>query len=199
MLKKEDSLDILSPYLPIISEVITDAITEFNRDPLKLFYCNRTKSSAINDLIVSKALVKFYNTKGIRIRKKRGCTYFFIKDKFLLRFKKFDRHLRTSNIPTHQSNQFLGQQTLFDELPATVTNVFAGYTWNASQGAQSGIYLTCPAGNSNQWTYSFGSTSPVAEIIPITIKSPTPPNPNSPRKRIRATKGLKENERNTEK
>jgi hypothetical protein len=193
LLEKDDSLTILKPLLPGISQAISEAITEFNRDPLKIFYSNRTRASAINDLIVSKALMKFFNTKEIRIKQSRGCTYFFIKDKFLLRFKKFNRNLRTNNIPTHQSNKFLHQQTLFDELP-TPTNLFAGYTWDNLTGNYSDIYLTCPTGSTNEWSHWLVSEG--AEIIPLTLKLPTPPD--SPKKRVRA-KGLKENAGNTEK
>lgn len=189
--KKESSLAVLKPYIPMISQAINEAISEFDRDPLKLFYCRRTRSSAINDLITHKAMAKFFNNPGVRVRTRSGCTYFIIRDRFLLRFKKLNKNLQTSNIPTNQSNLFLQQDSLFEELPDPMTNIFAGYTWDTANNNLSGIYLTCPLGKTNEWAYPVSLT--VAEIIPITIKSPTPPNLPA-KKRARAARGLNENE-----
>lgn len=193
LLEKDDSLPVLNPYLPTISQAINEAITEFNRDPLRIFYGNRTRSSAINDLMTNKALMKFYNNKDIRIKRRRGCTYFIIKDKFLLRFKKLNNNLHASNVPTKQSDKFIYQQSLFDELPAP-TNIFAGYTWDTSAGNCSGIYLTCPTGDTNEWSCPLSSSE--AEVI--SFKSPTQTDLPT-KKHARAAKGLKENARNTEK
>lgn len=195
MSTKEESFAILDPYIPIITEVIRNAVDEFSKDPKKLIYCNRTKACIINDLIIKNSLENLYSVDGIRFRQCRGNTYIIIRDKFILRFKKLDKNLRTSNAPTNQSNKYIYQESLFSDLPDPVTNIFAGYTWNNSQSSYSGIYLTCPLGRNLEWSHDLSPAPAIAEIIPIiNIKNPDPSSPST-RKRVKPKK-QKESDKN---
>ena len=192
IINKSEAVDLLKPFLPRIHNVVIRAIGDFQSDTSRAFFCSRTKSSMINDLMIKNLLIEFTNTDGIRFISKHGCTYIIIRDRFAMRFKKFNKKLATSNIRTKQSNDFLNQRSRqfeldFPIMPPTLTNVFAGYTWNQNSSTASGIFITCPNGNKNEWGLElFAEQVPVAEVIPF--------NSEGRRKPVKPKEGNKHHE-----
>ena len=167
----ENVEQVISPYLEPLYKSIEQGIKDYQNNPDKVFFCPRTRSSGINDLIIKNAFLELAPLDGIRIIPKHGSHYLIIRDKFILKFKKFDNKLRSSNIPTCQSIYFTSQRShqLKLDLPEIpMTNILAGYQWDRENGTVSGIHITCPNGKLNRWQLElFPQQISIAEVVPI--------------------------------
>jgi len=87
------------------------------------------------------------------VRYRYGSLRLLIEDKFQLTFKKVDRNLKTSYIPTNRQVKFYNHahfgETEFPDMPEDVTNIYAGYLWEPLDNSR--IYLVCPDGNRILW------------------------------------------------
>ncbi|WP_027365054.1 hypothetical protein [Desulfotruncus alcoholivorax] len=172
---ENEAKQILAPYIPSITKCIEAAVQEYLLNVRRIQFSKRTRASIINDLIIDYAFKYLQNEPGIRWSFKRNCFYFFIQDKFKLKFKMFDKNLKTRNIPTQQVLKFINQQENFlnfPDLPPAVTNIFAGYRWNYLQTEHEGFFITCPDGSSNLWVIELISEkSAISELIPINAQT----------------------------
>jgi len=175
---------ILEPYMPKITKTIKQAVSEFKSDPRQLFYCNRTKACMVSDLINKYVQIELSGIDGVRFSKKYGCNYVIIKDQLTIKFKKMDKNLQTSNIPTQQVERFVCQRSLWtdNEMPPPVTNIFAGYTWDSLHNDCTGIFITCPQGKTNKWYLELGLGN-VAEVLPFRSSDDAEPKPRRARAR----------------
>lgn len=117
----------------------------------------------------------------IRPINKRGRTLFIFNDKLQFSIKKFDGRLRTSNAPTQQAKAFKAQLPLDVDMPAELTNIFAGYKYDAAETNYE-IYITCPNDEQNFWVWKISGTeirdffsnpsADINEIGTVSLKKP---------------------------
>lgn len=170
---------ILEPIMPKILECINSAIRDYKKIDIfyRTKYLKRTRANIINDYMLHNAQELLLDIPGIRWGRRGNSFYFLIQDKFKLKFKMFDKNLRSKNIPTRQSLAFVNQQDglLFPDLPDPVTNIIAGYKWNPLQTDHNGIYIVCPHGFINAWVLELTSEKAAPqEVIPQVIPLHTP-------------------------
>lgn len=161
----------LEGFLTGIWRSVANAVERFERLPSddKLDYSRRTMASIINDFMVSNARKEFPEGSDVRWYDRRGQFLLCIKGKYRIKFKKLDRGLRPSNIPTMQALEFLHQgmlpsrghiQLLLPGMPPPMTNLVAGYRWSAV-GEKPDIFMVCPNGSDNAWEHKLeGPPSP---------------------------------------
>lgn len=153
----DDVANFLAPFLNDIWDCVAAAIKEYHAltPAQKAIYRPRTRASIIHDNIVHNVTKRLAEVPGILFMNRKGRFSILIEDKFEMRFKKFDRHMRTSNIPTRQTWDFIHQvqslQSVMLDLPDPLVNLNAGYQWNALQTDIQGVFIVCPNGHRNDW------------------------------------------------
>jgi len=113
----------------------------------------RSRASFINDWMCHRAKEEFKDEPNMRIVEKRGYLRLIIGGIYQVRLKKLDKKMRPSHIPTQTVMAFMRQlQATLPNMPESVTNLYAGYQWNATETAQKGVYIVCPNGlYHNEW------------------------------------------------
>ena len=175
MTGREEAEQVLAPHLDRIRQCINGAVNEYKsilNPSLQTKFSTRTRASGINDLMRFNVMKQFDGVVGARCTVKRGQFRLYIGNHFSIRFKKFDRRLRTSNIPTGQALRFENQkpdQLHFDlpGAPPPTTNLFAGYRFNLLQTAVDGLFIVCPNGGRNEWVLEVTQPMRTAEVVPI--------------------------------
>jgi hypothetical protein len=127
---------------------------------------SRTRAAFLHDRILVHIRRQFDGEKGVSfVRGRGGLTLLALQHRFLIRFKKLRRDLRTSNIPTQQSLAFARQQTL-PGIPA-LTHLNAGYVLNRMQTNIESTHITCPNGKQVAWALPMGGNeAAVVEFAP---------------------------------
>lgn len=175
MNEKEEALAYLKPYLEQIRVWVAEADSAYkNLDPnIRRVHSPRTRSSNISDYIkdfVYQTIIDRENELHIKPRYRYGSLRLLIEDKFQLTFKKIDRNLKPSYIPTNRQARFYDHdhsgQCEFPSMPEEVTNLYAGYQWEPLDS--SSIYLVCPNGNRILWYVALvePQAQPIREAIP---------------------------------
>ncbi len=164
---RERAQQELVPYRDRIVACLRSAITDFLREsgPQLAFIRKGTQANLLRDYIVRNIRAEFPDgIDGIRHSERHGLFLLQIGHHYALRFKKLDRRLRSRNIPTQLSLDFLLQQplTLFPELDA-VTHLNVGYQHGLTL-ATSTYWITCPNGDRLEWKFSI---SPELVELPV--------------------------------
>lgn len=181
----------LAIYRERLSRCVQDAIAEFIRRFGDELYRWRPTSQAnvVRDYIVDNVKREFPDgVDGIRHHQRRGLFLLYIRDEYVLRFKKLGRGRRTMNIPTQLALDFLAQQPLqlFPGLaPALHLNV--GYEPKVTLAAST-VWITCPDRHGVEWEWQISDEADVAEL-PIST-SPARPLPAPMRKPLARPRGL---------
>ena len=168
--KKTEALPRLAPYLVKIRECVANAEKEYKSldASVRRVHSPRTRSSNISDYIRDFVYKNLIVDPNIRASNRYGSIRLLIEDQFQLTFKKLDRNLRPSYIPTSRQGDFYSQlnhQLEFDNMPEEVTNVIAGYQWQPLDGSR--IYLVCPDGIDILWFIEL--IEPAKEAVKETI------------------------------
>jgi hypothetical protein len=170
----------LEPYVRRLRECVRTAIGTFQADfgPRLYKMALGTQASLIRDYIVDEIKREFDGEPGVSHKTSHGLFLLNIDNRYLLRFKKFDRRLRTRNIPTQLSLDFLLQQPLsLPGMPDAATHLNVGYKPGMTL-ATSTIWITRPDGGMLDWSWEI--TEP-AQPIPF----PAEDSPRRPRVRPR--------------
>jgi hypothetical protein len=135
----------------VIYQCIIAAINEYRTQyaGLRQKHSARTEASIIHDLIVNNIKNNFKDDHNTYCVTKRNLFLLGINNgAVIVRFKKMDKHLKVSNIPTQQSFDFNNQQFY---LFGPSININAGYVPN---GLELDVYFACPENNNkNSWSW----------------------------------------------
>jgi hypothetical protein len=176
---KESVQSDLEPYVTRLTGCVIDAIREYQEEQAAARHKMRlvTEANLLRDYIVNRIKTEFpHGEDGITHHEKGGLFLLNIKNCYYLRVKKFNRKHRTSNSPTQLSLDFLWQVplTLFPELPEA-PHLNIGYRPGITL-AESTVWITCPAGHSNDWTWELTETAePVQLEIPLSAPAARKP------------------------
>ena len=163
-ISKEESEELLKPYLPKLLSCILDGWDAAQKIPDRRKLEKSTKSGIVRDYIVDNIKETFDPITGaipIQIN-----DYFFLRiDKFHIRFKKFDINRLPRNYPTKQAVA-LEKQLL--ELPDVDGQIYlnAGYIPNEFETKILGVFVTCQIGKSNAWEIALGGVENGFVILP---------------------------------
>lgn len=143
----------LEPHLCAIAECIYSAFSEFESGHgSEADWSPRTRASMMHDLMVKHVKRRFDGAPSVRWFTRRGLFHLEIDGSFWLRFKKLDRNMRSSSIPTLQALSFLNVLQLeLPGMPSPVSRLTAGYVLNPLRTAIEGAYVTCPLGSEIGW------------------------------------------------
>lgn len=160
LITKEQAQPILEPHLEKIRRSITDAIDTYNTEyaHLRHRHSARTDANTCRDLIIDNIKREFDDVQGVRWSEKGGLFLLTIDGLVVLKFKKFNTRLLSSNIPTRQTQLLLSQ-----ELPGMPPNglLHVGYLLDPLSSRLEGIYITCRVGSHNEWSMDISSATEV--------------------------------------
>lgn len=157
MLTQEEVSQIGGAYFGRIASVIEGAFDDFQRSLDSISAAGiltdlriRTSASFVHDMISSRSKLEFSNEPTVKVGEFNGIFGLVIDSRLFIRFKKLNSELKTSNIPTQQSQGFIKQQF---ELPGLgrLTLLTAGYLLSPTGTAIRNIYLTCRRENEIIW------------------------------------------------
>lgn len=185
VLSLDEADSLLQPYLPMVVKCIETPIREWKalceREPLfALSLDSRARANVINSHVVKAVEKKFSKVKGVHLTRDHGFLVLIIKDKIVVRFKKLDAKLRSSNIMTNQQQKLYYQRDI-PGLPPGATVVIAGYRLDATGMLLSDVHVVCPIGRRNKWAI------PVLEGAEQTIRLPAASAP--PRRVVVSPRG----------
>jgi hypothetical protein len=170
-LTSSEAQEVLSPFLGDIYGCVSDGWAAWLKlgeaaPELKAPMRARARASFVFDHIVDSAKRRFADDPRVRWTEKKGLFRLIFKGGVILRFKKFDRYLRTSGIATKQLLQYRLQGSL-DLGEFTLVNLIGGYRLKDHQMEIQDILLTCPNGSHNEWSLEIPSEE-LPEIQNIT-------------------------------
>lgn len=147
---------VLAPFLGDIYGCVSDGwaawvklgeVAPKLRAPMRA----RARASFVFDHIVDSAKRRFADDPRVRCTENKGLFRLIFESGVVLRFKKFDRYLRTSGIPTRQHLQYMLQYSL-DLGKFKLVHLVGGYRLTDHQMEIQDILLTCPNGSRNLWS-----------------------------------------------
>jgi len=101
---KNDAISILKPFFSDFRQCVesgfSTCLTEYK--PYTHLYARRTKASLVYDHIIDEARKTFADKNNINIIETNGLFLIDVGGEILIRFKKFNTDLRSSNFPTKQ-------------------------------------------------------------------------------------------------
>lgn len=159
----EEASAILEPHY---SNIVSSIVNGFD-DYLKIndfasglvggpiTYEGRTKGSLIHDHIKQHISTKYGESTLIEAKKWNNIFALKVKDDFLIRFKKLDKHKKIANYQTVQHIKFMAQ-SLIEGFPDEPTFLFAGYIPDRTWTIIKGVYIACWNGNSIEWFDEIG-------------------------------------------
>ncbi len=150
-------------------------------------HSSRCRANIIYDHVVYHAKRLLSGVPGVEFLESRGLLLVRVQGALLLRFKKLNSALRSSNIPTLQVIAYLEQLELPGMPPAAI-RLQAGYLLNGLQTAIQGVYVTCPSGSEIAWHWEI----PAAEAaLPDSLPLVDQPEAN-PIRRVRAKRASRQ-------
>lgn len=188
VLALDEARPLLTPFFERLSYCVTSAIAHYNGLPAeeRVYHKKRTRANIINDQMVRYAREAFADDPNVRFIERNSHTRLVIADRFEVRLKKLDEHLRSRNVPTQQAMAFLYQ--LQPVLPGfePLTNIIVGYRWNLLQTEITGVYIVCPLGDNNEWVIEI-ATQPQPVSVPDFLGK-SQPDAEKPTRRVVAKK-----------
>lgn len=167
-----EARQLLSPHLKKISACIEEgwkrwrALVDGDAE-LGLILSNRSRASIVHDCIRHEAKMAFYKDDDVHVSEKRGVTLLTFSDKIVLRFKKFrDERMRTSGIPTQQSQDYAAQT-----LPGMeeLTHLVAGYLPDDTGIGLHLAAITCSLDNDQLWVLDLDLGFEAVPAIPVPL------------------------------
>jgi hypothetical protein len=162
----------LEPYIARLRRCVKDGISQFQADYGPRLYKIQlgTQAGLVRDYIVEEIKTEFDGEAGVSYSTTRNLFLLNVGNRYFLRFKKLDRRLRTRNIPTQLSLDFLLQQPLsLPGMPDPATHLNVGYKPGLTL-ATSTVWVTCPDGPALEWQWEI---SEKGEPIQFPIPSAT--------------------------
>lgn len=182
----------LDRYHDRLARCVQVAIGQFiadNGDRL-FFWRPGSVANVVRDYIVREIKREFPDgVDGIRHQERRGLFLLFIRDAYVLRFKKLGRGRRTMNQPTQLALAFVAQEPLglFPDL-APVLHLNVGYHAPTTL-ASSTVWITCPDGDALEWEWQISEDADTVRIPVAATSQPTPAAIRRPRARPKRVPG----------
>jgi len=149
----DDAKRLLGPHLSTLKSCVDAGIEKFNVDhgSNRHYLSPHSRANIIRDLIIYHVRIAFESKDGVTIMERGRLFLLNIGGEVLLRFKKMNERMLTSNIPTQQAQNFSRQQLSFGFLhPLTSINV--GYIPNDVYTRPQRVIIACPSDmSSNHW------------------------------------------------
>jgi hypothetical protein len=125
----------------------------------------------IHDRTVSRLEVAEINgdCPGLRLRNKQGLKVAIIEDKLILKFKKLDAGLRSSNIQTRQTVEFDNQAQLIVSDGGRMTNATSGYVLDAETKLPVNWLVVCWSGDDKKWVVNLCDETKTAEGLIVNV------------------------------
>jgi hypothetical protein len=165
---------ILSAYFPVIASSAKEGFADY-LDMIRytcqeknrlISFNSRTKATLIHNLITERIAENFKSKRIVKAKECNRIFGLFFKDRFFLRFKKFNSRLAPSVSPTRQTIRYEGQQCTIPGFPKQVTLLYVGYTFNSTMTGIGNIYISCRVKGSPKWMIDFSKhLSPGAKEI----------------------------------
>ena len=197
--------DILTPHIPILHACFKAAWESWERfgavlPELRYVLTPRTRAGFVNDHICQEVKVRFAGVPNARVEEVSGLVLLTLHDlsteepALIMRFKKLNRELLSSNIPTAQQIEF-SRQLRLPGFPS-VTRLTAGYQLDMLQSAIQDLWVTCAVQNNVLWAIPIldeeagGVEIQIEELLPNSGQVPTGPRvrPINVQKREEETK-----------
>jgi hypothetical protein len=149
---REKAREMVNRYGGVFKQCFESAFNnwiERHRDELSI-HRGRTRSSFVWDCVVEQLRSSLALDGKFRFIDTRGTTYIVYDQCLLMKVKKLDRGLKTSNLPTFTSERFNHQMDL--GFGQDWTHVYLGYVPDDLNTRIEQIHLTCPNGNKLAWS-----------------------------------------------
>jgi hypothetical protein len=164
----------LAPYADRLFRCIQDAVRGYLGEHgwLAYRYSRRTEASIIHDYMVARVKSEFDGEPGVTWVQRRGLFLLIVGNSYLIKLKKHDRRLRTHNISTQLSFDFLSQRQLeLPGMPPAATNLHLGYQPGVTL-ASSTYWITCRDGSYIEWAWPLDDFAPT--VLPVEHVAPAP-------------------------
>lgn len=173
ILSLEEAEKLFEPYKQLLSEAIQEGWDEWERfyKPKHHVLRPRARASIVYDEIVHSVAQKFAGLPGVEFKPHRSSFLLYIGDRIIVRFKKFGKNGRCSNIRTRQQFLFAMQVQLPGMEKGTMFN--AGYVLNDLQNTVQRKAIVCTFGDSVLYSIDL-----VGEAAPVIVFEPTPSTPS---------------------
>lgn len=173
---KEQAKTILGPYISRIQEAVKRAIKDYYLSgqyaKVRYIHSPRTAACLCHDHIKAEIKREFESTHGVSYSEKRGSFTLNVQGAAVLRFKKFNKNLMSSNIKTKQVTAYLLQQPMQLELDGLPPDglLHVGYIMNRLGTDIEKIYVTYRYANVNIWEWDTSEETLVQPVInfPVT-------------------------------
>jgi len=151
-----DETTELHPYLDELSGCIRAGWVAWEdlgtREPgLRLPLGPRTRACFVYEHVVFAIRQRFTNRPGVHINERRGFLELLIGSKYLIRFKKLNKNLQSSNIPTKQQKRWFDLQLELPDMPPQAMRLVAGYRLNLAGTEIEQLAITQPVGRKIRW------------------------------------------------
>lgn len=168
---KEQAKIILGPYISRIQEAVKRAIKDYYMSGqyagVRYIHSPRTAANVCHDHIKAEIKREFESTPGVSYSEKRGSFTLNVQGAAVLRFKKFNKNLLSSNIKTNQVTAFLLQQPMQLELDGLPPDglLHVGYIMNRLGTDIEKIYVTYRYADVNIWEWDTSEEYSVQPVI----------------------------------
>jgi hypothetical protein len=190
LMTRQEAQELLGPYQAVLSEVIRAALVDWEKLLSEVPHLTgglrgRTRSSYVHERIVHRLQAVVPQHHGLRLGRARGgLAILIVRDQLILKLKKLDDQLRSSNIMTGQTALFNAQGVL-EGMDAVATNATAGYTLDAIGALPLRIVVVCWQDEQQLWAIDLEERAAAVGGTVLTI--PAEPSGGAPRApRVRA-------------
>jgi len=166
----------LARYQARLRRCIQAAIANYQAEIGRFAYrhTKRSQASLVHDYMVDAIRAEFQDEPGITFSTRRNLFTVDFFHRYLIKLKKHDRYLRTSNIPTQLVLDWLDQKQLeLPDMPDATTKLHLGYQPGLTL-ATSKVWLTCPDGSTLDWKWELASEEPMELPMPDVGPQPLP-------------------------
>lgn len=134
----------------------------------------RTRANIVWDYMVDFAERDLSGLPGVQKLEAHGSPYFTFDDKLILRFKKHNRELSTTNVRT-QHQRAIDRQVPFSGFPEAV-HVSCGYTLDRAEAGLDQVVVVKHLNGKLEWSIDMRELA-AGVLIPTTPILPIDPNP----------------------
>jgi hypothetical protein len=173
---RQDLGDLEPELYRIVYESFGEFLDDHARTRFK--YHQRTEANILHDYMARATRRILGDCPRVRIIDKPGEAFrLCIDGRYVLKEKKLDDELRSSNIPTQAALSFVnqnGQHLIPDYAVLDPTALILGYQRREVELLESPIYLVCPDGDDVAWDWMLKPGADLAVPVPTDLLAPVP-------------------------
>lgn len=156
----EEAQNLLAPYHPRLLQCFDEGWKRYDDTiPRRLpLISSRGQANAYHEFLVEEVRTRLGGLEGILIDESKDNRFLvYVQQQLLLRFKKLDRKLRTSNYPTPTSVAFDAQEEI-EGLPECC-RLTVGYQFDRMRRGLKSVYVLYAKGREPLWHYDLRDPS----------------------------------------